>query len=181
MYSIGKLAAEYELSRSTLLYYDSINLLKPSLRTETRYRLYSEEDKRKLGQICTYRQMGIPIIEIKKLLNSPESASVNILEEHLIRLSEQIRSLRKQQFTILSLLKDNQILSKAGLIKKDDWVALLRSTGLDDDGMDRWHHEFEKISPQAHHEFLASLGIDESDIIEIRRYAANFSTDQKVK
>lgn len=169
MYSIGKLASEFNLSRSTLLYYDSINLLKPSIRTEAKYRQYSEEERKKLDQICTYRQMGIPLTEIKKLLNSSGSNSTNILEEHLLHLSDQIRALRKQQFIIVSLLKDKNILSKAGLIKKDDWVAILKSAGLDDDSMDKWHHEFEKLSPRAHHEFLASLGIDESDILMIRR------------
>ena len=53
MYTIGKLAKKFDLSRSTLLYYDSIGLLKPSSRTESEYRQYSEDDAARLEQICT--------------------------------------------------------------------------------------------------------------------------------
>ena len=99
--SIGKLARAFGLSRSTLLYYDSIGLLKPSGRSESRYRQYSEEDKNRLEQICTYRQMGVSLEEIKQLLEMPESRAEAILEEHLVRLSAQIRLLRKQQQAIV--------------------------------------------------------------------------------
>lgn len=70
MYSIGKLCKEYNLSRSTLLYYDSIGILKASERTKSNYRIYSEEDKERLGQICLYREAGVSLEEIKELLNS---------------------------------------------------------------------------------------------------------------
>ncbi len=64
MYTIRKLAAEFGLSRSTLLYYDSIGLLKPSSRSESGYRQYSEGDNKQLRQICTYRQMGLQLKEL---------------------------------------------------------------------------------------------------------------------
>jgi len=67
MYSISKIAQEFDLSRSALLYYDSIGLLKPSSRSQSGYRQYSKEDKNKLQQICAYRQMGLSIKEIQKV------------------------------------------------------------------------------------------------------------------
>ncbi len=169
MYTIRKIANEFNLSRSTLLYYDSVGLLKPSSRTESGYRQYSEEDKSRLKQICTYRQMGIPLKEIKKLFDLSGNDSSKIVEDHLIQLSDKIRSLRKQQFSIVKILKNKDILKKAGLINKDSWADILRSSGLNDDEMIKWHLEFEKISPQAHHDFLVSLGINEQRIKEIRK------------
>ena len=41
MLTIGKLARKFDLSRSTLLYYDRIGLLKPSGRTRANYRVYT--------------------------------------------------------------------------------------------------------------------------------------------
>ena len=166
--SIGKLARAFGLSRSTLLYYDSIGLLKPSGRSESRYRQYSEEDKNRLEQICTYRQMGVSLEEIKQLLEMPESRAEAILEEHLVRLSAQIRLLRKQQQAIVQILRDKKLPSKAGIMDKDTWIEILRSTGMDDEDMMRWHVEFEKSSPQAHHDFLAALGLSEQQIRIIR-------------
>jgi DNA-binding transcriptional MerR regulator len=168
MYSISKLAAEFGLSRSTLLYYDSLGLLKPSGRTDARYRQYSEEDRKKLEQICAYREMGIPLNDIKKILSSKGNSVKDILENQLMLLSKEISSLRKQQFAILSILKNRKLQNKAGLMNKDEWTNLLRSAGLDDEGMKKWHIEFERMSPKAHHDFLVSLGIDEEYIRQIR-------------
>ncbi len=169
-YSIGKLAREFGLSRSTLLYYDSIGLLKPSGRTESRYRQYSEADKNRLEQICTYREMGVPLEEIKELLDMPEGRAASILENHLVQLSNKIRFLRKQQQAILNILQNKKLPPQAGLMDRKTWVAILRSSGLDADDMKRWHIEFEKSSPHAHHDFLAALGISEEEIQNIRTF-----------
>ncbi len=172
MYSIGKLASTSGLSRSTLLYYESIGLLKASGRTETKYRIYIEEDKKRLEQICLYRQMGIPLKEIKSILDISGGRLTDILEIHLKRLSGKIRSLRRQQHAILGILKTKDIHKQAGLINKEAWVALLKSTGLTEEETNKWHIEFEKLSPEGHHDFLVSLGINEDEIASIREWSA---------
>ena len=44
-YTVGQLVKAFKLSRSTLLYYDKINLLTPSGEwTEANYRLYTQDD-----------------------------------------------------------------------------------------------------------------------------------------
>ena len=112
--------------------------------------------------------MGISLKEIKTLLSLPGNNAAVILEDHLIQLSKKIRSLREQQYSVVNILKNKDILKKAGMIDKELWVKILQSSGLDSGDMKRWHMEFEKISPQAHHEFLAALGISEYEIKEIR-------------
>lgn len=169
MYTISRLAKQYGLSRSTLLYYDSIGLLSPTERTESQYRLYSEEDRVRLEKICLYRQMGISLKDIKKILNAKSHTVTTILEKNLQAISEQIRSLRQQQFAIVELLKNENIIKQAGVLSKEAWVNILRSTGLNEEEMDKWHQEFEKNAPQAHHDFLISLGIPEKEVRAIRR------------
>jgi hypothetical protein len=58
-------------------------------------------------------------------------------------------------------------------MSKKSWVSLLRATGLNDEDMERWHIEFEKTSPEAHQDFLESLGIKEAEIKSIRKQARN--------
>jgi DNA-binding transcriptional MerR regulator len=70
VYSIGKLCKASGLSRSTLLYYDSLGLLSPTQRTASNYRCYSEEDMARLEQICIYREAGVPLGQMKELLDS---------------------------------------------------------------------------------------------------------------
>ena len=83
MYTIGKLAGKFDLSRSTLLYYDSIGLLKASSRTESKYRQYSEDDARRLEQVCKYRLAGLELSEIKRVRDSPDNNLTQALEKRL--------------------------------------------------------------------------------------------------
>ncbi len=84
MYSISRLAGQFNLSRSTLLYYAKIGLLKASGRSPSKYRIYSEADRMRLEQICMYRQMGISLSEIKEILDSKqENTATEILKFRL--------------------------------------------------------------------------------------------------
>ncbi|WP_242949709.1 MerR family transcriptional regulator [Clostridium pasteurianum] len=118
MYSIGKLCKEYNLSRSTLLYYDSIGILKASERTKSNYRIYSEEDKERLGQICLYREAGVSLEEIKELLNSKKKSEENILKKRLIQLNNELHILRLQQKIIVKILKSKSFNSKVLMMNK---------------------------------------------------------------
>ncbi len=97
MYSIGKLCCEFNLSRSALLYYDSIGLLTASERTQANYRQYSEEDKKCLSRICSLREAGIPLNQIKDILDTDGMKEDFILEKRLNELNIEIRDLRLQQ------------------------------------------------------------------------------------
>lgn len=50
----------------------------------------------------------------------------------------------------------------------DDWVALFREAGMDDDAMHTWHARFESRFPQAHQSFLEWLGVSAREIERIR-------------
>ena len=54
------------------------------------------------------------------------------------------------------------------MITKEKWVAIMRSAGLSEDDMNRWHHEFEKAAPADHQEFLEFLHIPAAEIAKIR-------------
>ena len=50
-YSISRIARACGLSRSTLLYYDRVGLLRSSARTGSGYRVYNEKDLSRLARI----------------------------------------------------------------------------------------------------------------------------------
>ncbi len=167
MLTISKLARRFGLSRSTLLYYDSIGLLSPSLRSRANYRLYSEKDVERMELIDLYRQAGLPLKDIARILDS-DQGTAKALGARLRTLGEEIRKLRRQQQTIVDLLRDEASLRETRSLDKQRWVAILRATGLDDDDMWRWHVEFERLSPEAHQDFLESLGLGDEEIERIR-------------
>lgn len=55
-----------------------------------------------------------------------------------------------------------------GNVSKDEWVAMFRRIGLDDEAMDRWHRDFEQRHPDGHEGFLAWLGLPPDEIVAIR-------------
>lgn len=174
-YRISRLARMVGLSRSTLLYYDRIGLLIPSGRTDANYRIYSEADRKRLAQICRYRSAGLSLETIGAILSAPRPRTVKALEQRLEALNHEIRDLRLQQQVIVDLLKDKRLLTSTRVLDKQRWVAVLRAAGLDDEAMWQWHVAFERMSPEAHQDFLESLGIDAHEISEIRSWSAQES------
>lgn len=179
MFTIGKLARRFNLSRSTLLYYDRIGLLRPSARTAANYRLYTRSDARRLEKICLFRQVGLDLKTIAATLSTCSGSLSEVLERQVDLLNQKIQDLRRQQHLILGLLKDLKHEAMAvKVMDKRSWVRLLQSAGMDDKAMQSWHQAFEQLSPDAHQHFLASLGIPADEVSAIRRWSQGGALDR---
>ncbi len=170
MLSIRRLASKHGLSRATLLYYEKLGLLCPSSRSRAGYRLYSAADDARLARICRYRTSGVPVADLRALLEAEPPRVTAALEARLLSISREIAALRRQQRLIIELLGGGAAAARAGLMTREGWVALLESVGVDTDERGAWHRAFEKQSPEAHQEFLESLGLSLSEITEIRAH-----------
>jgi len=169
MITVRKLAATFGLSRTTLLYYDRIELLPPAARSAAGYRLYDAGCVERLRQISIYKNAGLTLKEIQELLTDGVTADSDILRARLNELDAQISDLRIRQRAIVGLLRGIGDTAPAITIERDAWVAMLRASGMDDVDMQRWHDEFERNAPAAHHSFLLWLGIPEDEIQQIRK------------
>ncbi len=177
MYTIGRLAKKFNLSRSTLLYYDSMGLLKPSSRSQGEYRLYSEADANRLEQICTYRQAGLALKDIANVLDSPDHSLVAVLENRLEELNQDIRKLREQQRFIVGLLQNRALFDRIGVMNVKTWTSLLSACGFSHGDMLRWHVHFERQTPEKHRQFLEFLCLPDREIEVIRSWAATYEED----
>ena len=171
MFTIGQVGKKYSLSRSTLIYYDSIGVLKPSGRSESNYRLYSEGDLKKMDRIQLFRSAGLSLDSIELLLEKENNELDSTLEGRLLTINSEIQKLRNQQKVILDILENETLAKDSRLMTKDVWVSILRAAGLDDAGMKNWHIEFERSSPEAHQDFLESLGIEKDEVAAIRDWS----------
>ena len=176
-FRITQLARSFGLSRSTLLYYDRIGLLCPTARTGSNYREYTAADRKRLAQICRYRAAGLSLADIARMLAAPQRQTARILEQRLDELNHEIQNLREQQRVIVDLLKDRRLFNGSRALDKKRWVAVLRAAGLDDEDMLKWHRAFETMSPEAHQDFLESLGIAPAEVAEIRSWSADRAAD----
>ncbi len=66
---IGELAKFYNVSTDILRHYDKIGLLKPSYVGDNGYRYYGMDSILLLEQILIYRNLDMPLEQIKALLN----------------------------------------------------------------------------------------------------------------
>ena len=171
MFTIGQVAKKYSLSRSTLIYYDSIGVLTPSGRSESNYRLYSEADLKKMDRIQLFRSAGLSLDSIELLLEKENSELDSTLEGRLLTINSEIQKLRNQQKVILNILENETLARDSRIMTKEVWVSILRAAGLDDAGMKNWHIEFERTSPEAHQDFLESLGIEKDEVAAIRDWS----------
>jgi len=178
MYNIGQLVKEFKLSRSTLLYYDKIGLLKPSARSEANYRLYTQGDFDRMEQIAMYKQAGLSLESIAEILASSNNYASKLLEKRLGDLNSEIVQLRKQQQFILQLLNKDSLVRSSKTMKKQQWVEILKSSGMDEQAMRQWHIEFERNLPEVHTGFLESLGIEPAETTSIKTWSKSGALNQ---
>jgi DNA-binding transcriptional MerR regulator len=70
-YTIQKLATLAGVSVRTLHYYDAIGLLKPAHIEANGYRVYEEQQLLRLQQIMFFREIDLPLKEIRQVLDDP--------------------------------------------------------------------------------------------------------------
>ncbi|HXR32782.1 MAG TPA: MerR family transcriptional regulator [Verrucomicrobiae bacterium] len=171
MITVTQLARRCGLSRSTVLYYESVRVLKPPSRTSSNYRAYGEKDVARLEQICVYRNAGLGLDDIRAILERPQSDASGILKRRLVELHAEIQALRGHQRAILKLLQHKFSFGRKKVINKEKWVAIMKASGFSEADMHKWHVEFERSAPEEHQEFLTFLHIPEKEIRSIRKWS----------
>lgn len=174
MITVTQIARRCGLSRTALLYYESIGLMPRPQRSGGNYRSYSEADVRRLQQIRAYRDAGLKIEDIRALFKTnperPDDGAAGVLKRRLLEIDAEIGALRAHQQAILRLLERKK-LGKAKMITKDKWVSIMKACGFSAEQMNRWHAEFERSAPQEHQEFLEFLHIPADEIKGIREHS----------
>lgn len=119
---ISKAAKKYHISRSTLIYYDNINLLNPSYNHENEYRYYTYNDLEKLELILTLKESGLSLSDIKSFLDNPShEESIHLLNRQNHKINEKIQELQKLQ---IILEKRTSLLSEYEKIEFYDDIRL---------------------------------------------------------
>src|SRR5690348_4447975 len=75
--TIGQLARLSGIKAKTIRYYEEIGLLPPAQRRESGYRCYGEMDVNRLLLLRRIRLLGVPLPEIKQLLNGCTTSATN--------------------------------------------------------------------------------------------------------
>ena len=172
MLSVTQLARACGLSRTTVLYYESLGLLPRPPRSNGNYRQYGEKHLNCLRRICSYREAGLKLADVRTLLGEPKRGEATaVLVRRLGEIGVEIARLKEHQRAILRLMEHRTSFDRRKEMNKEKWVTIMRAAGFADDDMRRWHKEFERSAPEDHREFLEYLKIPAAEIDRIRTWS----------
>lgn len=114
-YTVKKLSQLAGISGRTIRFYDEIGILKPARINSSGYRIYGKAEVDRLQLIMFYREMGLELDTIKKIIDSGDFNELQSLEEHLEKLLAQ-----RQQLELLIGNVMKTIMSKKGLFNMSD-------------------------------------------------------------
>lgn len=86
-YTVKKLAALSGVSARTLRYYDQIGLVVPMRINSSGYRIYGQEQVDVLQEVLFYRELGLSLDDIGRIVHTPGFDRLSALREHLAVLS----------------------------------------------------------------------------------------------
>lgn len=93
--TVGNVATLTGVSVRTLHHYDHIGLVVPSVRTAAGYRGYTDADVERLHVVLAYRAAGLPLDEIRVLLDDPQVDELTRLRRQHALLLERADGLQR--------------------------------------------------------------------------------------
>jgi DNA-binding transcriptional MerR regulator len=120
MLTVKQLSKLAGVTPRTLHHYDEIGLLKPTRVGDNGYRYYGDESVLRLQQILFYRELGIPLEDIKKIMGRRDFDVLGALRSHKEALQKQVARLNRLINTVdntINHLKGNLIMSEKSLFE----------------------------------------------------------------
>lgn len=120
MFTVKQISKMAGITPRTLHYYDEIGLLKPSQVGDNGYRYYGEEALLRLQQILLYRELDIPLENIKQITGRRDFDVLNALEKHRAELGKRIDHMQRLITTVdrtIDHLKGKTEMSKVQLFE----------------------------------------------------------------
>src|SRR5512145_2294036 len=114
MLTVKQLSKLAGVTPRTLHHYDEIGLLKPARVGDNGYRYYGDESVLQLQQILFYRELGIPLEDIKKIMGRRDFDVLGALRSHRDALQKQVKRLNRLLSTVdntIEHLKGNHAMS----------------------------------------------------------------------
>jgi DNA-binding transcriptional MerR regulator len=138
MFKISELAKSVGLSRSTLLYYEKLGLLKGQ-RQRNGYRIYSDADRQRMLLLQRLQAGGLSLKECQECLDG--KIDRDQLGRRLQTLEAEIEA-KNRSLTLLTAL-------------------------LGRDSLKAWHEEVERLAPGLHRDWLMTQGFSSEDAARV--------------
>lgn len=107
-YTVNGLATLAGITPRTLHWYDKQGLLRPARVTEAGYRIYGPAEVERLQQILLYRELELPLEEIRAILDAPNFDRQAALQSHLAALEKRRERMERLIETVKRTLLDEK-------------------------------------------------------------------------
>ncbi|MFN8383565.1 MAG: MerR family transcriptional regulator [Anaerolineales bacterium] len=137
MFTVKQLSKLAGITPRTLHHYDEIGLLKPSHVGDNGYRYYGEDAVLRLQQILFYRELDIPLDDIKNIMGRRDYDVMGALQSHKEALSKQAVRINRLIQTVdntINHLKGNKTMSDEKLFE-----------GFSEEQQEKYAQEAEKM------------------------------------
>lgn len=150
MYHISELAQHVNLSRSTLLYYEKLGLIKAKRQTNG-YRYYSDNDLQRIRLLQQLQAGGLTLKECQSCLDG--KINRDMLMDRLQVLEQEIATKQHAKQLLSSML------------------------GMD--ASCNWHETIERTAPLAHLEWLKQQGFNEKEALRLKWLSKNINEHEQ--
>ena len=126
MYTIGRLARRAGVNADSIRFYERQGLLSPADKTDSGYRLYTDDAVRRIGFIKHAQRCGFSLAEIDGLLrmhNGEPSARAHgyrLAAEKQTEIESTIEALRTMSEALSCLLESRETESQCGPVRFED-------------------------------------------------------------
>ncbi|MER7766676.1 MerR family transcriptional regulator [Kitasatospora sp. NPDC096140] len=117
---IGDVAQRSGVSARMLRHYESLGLVRPSGRTDSGYREYSEENIRRIFHIESLRSLGLSLSDVGRALDDPGFAPAELVDDLIRRTLDRIAA----ETELLTRLR------RIGAAEPGGWEGVLRIVSL---------------------------------------------------
>ncbi|MCP4955847.1 MAG: MerR family transcriptional regulator [Photobacterium aquimaris] len=150
MYHISELAQHVNLSRSTLLYYEKLGLIKAKRQTNG-YRYYSNNDLQRIRLLQQLQAGGLTLKECQSCLDG--KINRDMLMDRLQVLEQEIATKQHAKQLLSSMLGMNASCN--------------------------WHETIERTAPLAHLECLKQQGFNEKEALRLKWLSKNINEHEQ--
>lgn len=126
---INEVEYKVGLSKKSIRYYEENGLLKPKRNEENDYRVYSDDDIRKLRVIKFLRELGVSINELKKL-NSNDISLQECMKERIRKIKSEEEKYQKVKNICLELLESDEVFSNLNVPEYFEKLNILNKEGF---------------------------------------------------
>ncbi|GAA1486770.1 MerR family transcriptional regulator [Brachybacterium fresconis] len=140
--TVGRVADLVGVSVRTLHHWDGIGLVRPGGRSWSGYRLYDAEDIARIHRVLVYRELGLALAQIGRILDDPAVDPREHLQRQRTLLTERIRRLEKTAAAVDEMIERTDMNRETNVALSPEEQARIFGTDWDpayqEEARERW-------------------------------------------